>query len=104
MSKAKSFAEQIEELQATSEKVLSYEKLFSKACEINFGCNAKTIKKMLNSNEDPCSNFETKMRSFFGLKTEKDMADFIAIMCTEQNLNHFKNHKENGNKTAAEQG
>ena len=73
MSKAKSFAEQIEELQATSEKVSGYEKLFSKACEINFGCNAKSIKKMLENNEEPCSNFETKMRSFFGLKTEKDI-------------------------------
>ena len=46
MSKSKSFAEQIEELQATSEKVVGYEKLFSKACEMNFGCNAKTIKNI----------------------------------------------------------
>ena len=95
MSKAKSFAEQIEELQATSEKVSGYEKLFSKACEINFGCNAKSIKKMLENNEEPCSNFETKMRSFFGLKTEKDIADFVAIMCTEHNLNYFKTNRKN---------
>ena len=104
MSKAKSFAEQIEELQATSEKVSSYEKLFSKACEMNFGCNAKSIKKMLETNEEPCSSFETKMRSFFGLKTEKDMTDFIAIMCTEHNLNYFKSNRENYKKTADVQG
>lgn len=97
MSKAKTIAEQIEEMQEANKKVSDYEKLFSKACEINFGCNAKTIQKMLNNSEEPCSNFETKMRNFFGLKTEKDMADFIAIMCTEQNRNLFKNNKESDN-------
>lgn len=97
MSKSKSFAEQIEELQATSEKVVGYEKLFSKACEMNFGCNAKTIQKILNNSEEPCSNFETKMRNFFGLKNDNDMADFIAIMCTEHNRNLFKNNKKSDN-------
>ena len=104
MSKTKSFAEQIEELQATSEKVSGYDKLFSKACEINFGCNAKTIKKLLDNNEEPCSNFETKMRSFFGLKTDKDIANFISIMCTENSRNFYKNKLESDSETVTKQG
>ncbi|SHI97044.1 hypothetical protein SAMN02745229_03913 [Butyrivibrio fibrisolvens DSM 3071] len=104
MSKTKSFAEQIEELQASNEKVSEYDKLFSKACEINFGCNAKTIKKMLNNSEEPCSNFETKMRSFFGLKTDKDIANFISIMCTENSRNFYRNKLENDKESAARQG
>ena len=67
MSKPKSLAEQIEEIEASQEKLSSYEKLFDKACQINFGCNAKTIKKILDNSEEPCSNFETKMRTFFVL-------------------------------------
>lgn len=101
MSKTKSIAEQIEEMQAANAKLSDYEKLFDKACQLNFNCNAKSIKKILLNNEEPCSNFETKVRSFFGLKTDVDMADFIAIMCTESSLNFFKN-KRTG-KTAAEE-
>ena len=97
MSKPKSLAEQIEEIEASQEKLSSYEKLFDKACQINFGCNAKTIKKILDNSEEPCSNFETKMRTFFGLKTDKDVADFVAVMCTENSLNFFKNKRGEDN-------
>ena len=97
LSKSKSLAEQIEEIEAAQKKLSSYEKIFDKACQINFGCKAKTINNLLNNNEESCSNFETKMCKFFGLKTEKDVADFIAIMCTESSLNFFKNKKENDN-------
>lgn len=97
MAKPKSLAEQIEEIEASQEKLSSYEKLFDTACKINFNCNAKTIKKIIENSEEPCSSFETKMRTFFGLKTDKDVADFIAIMCTESSLNFFKNNREGGN-------
>ncbi len=93
MSKTKSLAEQIEEIESAQEKLSGYEKLFDKACQINFGCNAKTIKKALINSEEPCSNFETKMRTFFGLKTDKDVAEFVAVMCTESSLNFFKNNR-----------
>ena len=46
------------------------------------------------NNEDPCSSFETKMRSFFDLKTDADMADFIATMCTESTRNFYLNKRE----------
>ena len=97
MSKPKSLAEQIEEIEASQEKLSSYEKLFDKACQINFGWNAKSIKKILDNSEEPCSNFETQMRTFFGLKTDKDVADFVAVMCTENSLNFFKNKRGEDN-------
>ena len=93
MSKNKSLAAQIEEIEASKEKLSSYEKLFDKACQINFGCNAKTIKKSLENSKESCSYFETKLRTFFGLKTDKDVADFVTIMCTENSLNFFKNKR-----------
>lgn len=95
MAKQKTIAEQIEEMQEANKKLSDYEKLFDKACQINFGHSSKTILKCLTNDEEPCSNFETKIRNLFGLKTEKDMADFVAIMCTEQNLNYFKTNREN---------
>ena len=93
MSKPKSLAAQIEKIEAAQEKLSGYEKLFDKACQINFGCNAKTIKKVLDNSEEPCSSFETKIRTFFGLKTDKDVANFVAVMCTENSLNFFKNKR-----------
>ena len=97
MSKNKSLAEQIEEIEASKEKLSDYEKLFDKACQINFGCNAKTIRKIIDNIEEPCSSFETKMCTFFGLKTDKDVADFVAVMCTENSLNFFKNKRGEDN-------
>ena len=91
MSRQKSITEQIEEMQNANKLLNYYEKLFDKACQLNFGCSSKAIKKSLLNSEEPCSSFETKMRSFFGLKTDRDMKDFIRIMCTETTLNFYRN-------------
>lgn len=91
MAKNKSLAMQIEEIVASQEKLSDYEKLFDKACQINFGCSTKNLKKFLEKKEESFSNFEAQICTFFGLKTEKDMADFIQIMCAENILNYYKN-------------
>lgn len=88
-----SLVDQVIEAQTALEKLNNYEKLFDKACKISFGYNSKTIKKIIENNEEPCSSFESKMRTFFGLKTDKDVADFVAVMCTENSLNFFKNKR-----------
>lgn len=93
MAKQKTITEQIEEMQEANKKLSEYEKLFDKSCQIFFGCSAKSIQKLLVNEEEPCTNFESKMRSFFGLKTEKDIEDFVAVMCTEKNLTDFKNSR-----------
>lgn len=94
MSTSKSLSAQIKEIEAAQEKLSNYEKLFDKACLINFNCNAKNIKKLLNKNEETCSDFEKKIRTFFNLKTDKDIAEFLTVMCTENSLNFFKNKRE----------
>ena len=102
MSKPKSLTEQIEEMQEANKALAEYEKLFDKACQINFSCSSKSIKKILINKEEPCSNFQTKICSFFNLETENDMAEFIAIMCTENSRNYFFSKREKAADT--EQG
>ena len=91
MAKNKSLAMQIEEIIGSQEKLADYEKLFDKACQINFDCSAKNLKKILEKNEKPCTNFESKICTFFGLKNEKEMDLFFQIMCTESVLNYYRN-------------
>ena len=104
MGKSKSFAEQIEELQIASERVVEYDKLFSKMCQINFNCTAKNISKMLENSNANCSQFETKIREFYNLKSDKDLEDFLTIFCTETSRNFYKNKLENEKITTLEQG
>ena len=94
MSKQKSITEQIEELQASNKKLTDYEKLFDKACLLNFGCSSKNIQKIILNNEEPCSNFETTVRTFFGLQTSADIGAFISIICTAKIRNFFEQQKE----------
>lgn len=95
MSKQKSISEQIEEMQNANQRLKEYEKIFDKLCQINFGCTAKTIHKSLFHSKDSSSNFEDKIRSYFDLKTEQNMDDFIRIMCTDNTLHFYRNrHKE----------
>lgn len=91
MTKIKSLAEQIEEIEVSKEKLKDYEKLFDKACLINFNCNAKNLKKILIKNEETFSNFESKICNFFSLNNEKEMDLFLQIMCTESVLNYYRN-------------
>lgn len=97
MAKQKSIAEQVEEMQEANKKLADYEKLFDKACQINLGITAKSIQKILQKKEESRSNFEAKIRTSFGLKTDQDLAKFIAFLCNEKTINAFKNysgHKE----------
>lgn len=91
MAKNKSLSAQIEEIEASKEKLLAYESLFSKCCQLNFNYSAKNLKKILEKNDEPSSNFESKICNFFSLKNEKEMDLFIQIVCTESVLNYYKN-------------
>lgn len=97
MAKNKSLAAQIEEIEVAREKLLDYEKLFDKACQLNFGLSAKKISKIIEKKEDSGTYFESEIRRFFDLKTDKDLSDFINIMCTEHNLNYFKRKQNETN-------
>lgn len=102
MSKTKSISEQIEEMQKANERLKEYEKLFDKACQINFGSSAKTVEKKMQNSMEPRTNFENKIRTFFGLKTEQDLKEFVRIMCTESTLNFYRKKRED--ETAEQAG
>ncbi len=103
MAKKISLTEQLEELQNAADQLGEYQKLFDKACQINFGMSAKTIKKMTESNGEFLSEFEKKICNYFGLKTATDKKDFLSIMCAESNKKSFNSKRENDNIVAAEQ-
>lgn len=89
MSKQKSIAEQITEIQEANQKLSAYEKLLDKAIQIRFGQTSKAIKKLLLKKEESHSDFETTICKFFLLKTEEDKKEFISLMCTESSKNYY---------------
>lgn len=95
MSKQKTITEQIEELQEANKKLLEYENFFSKACQLNFGVSAKSIKESLSKSNESCSNFEKEIRKYYNLKSEQDIEDFLHIMCTETSLKYFEKSRTN---------
>ena len=88
MSKPKSIAEQITEIQEANQKLSAYEKLLDKAIQIRFGQTSKAIKKLLLKKESH-SDFETTICKFFLLKTDEDKKEFISLMCTESSKNYY---------------
>jgi hypothetical protein len=105
MSKKQSLTEQLEELQNAADQLTEYQKLFDKACQINFGMSAKAIKKMTESGAENYSEFEKKICNYFGLKTATDKKDFLSIMCSESSKKFFNSKRENDDVVApAEQG
>ena len=79
----KTITEQIEDLQNENAHLKELEKLFEKACKIEFGTSAKSIKKMLKNPAENCSDFELKICSYFQLNSEEDKAAFLSIMCSD---------------------
>lgn len=68
----------------------SFKKLFEKAVKDEFGVDTKTIHKKLGNSSD----FEAKITAYFDLKTPQDFEDFLAVFCSENSLNYFKNHRK----------
>ncbi len=95
MAKKQSLTEQLEELQNAADQLGEYQKLFDKACQINFGMSAKSIQKMTEGGSENCSDFEKKICNFFGLKTATDKKDFLSIMCSESSKKFFNSKREN---------
>lgn len=104
MAKKQSLTEQLEELQSAADTLGEYQKLFDKACQINFGMSAKAVKKMTENDADNCSDFEKKISSYFGLKSASDKTDFVTVMCNESSRKFFKSKLGNDDAEAAEQG
>lgn len=100
MAKKLSLTEQLEELQNAADQLGEYQKLFDKACQINFGMSAKAIEKMTASVTENTSDFEKKICNYFGLRTASDKKDFISIMCSESSKKFFNSKRENDDVAA----
>lgn len=85
----KTITEQIEDLQNENAHLKELEKLFDKACKIEFGTSAKSIKKMLKYPAENRSDFELKICSYFQLNSEEDKAAFLSIMCSDSSFRYF---------------
>lgn len=90
---SKSITEQIADLQNENERLKELDKLFEKAIKTEFGCDRKTIHKMMKNSDHIQSNFEKKIISYFGLKNASEMEEFISIICSENTLNSFNNKR-----------
>lgn len=95
---SKSITEQIADLQNENDRLKELDKLFEKAIKTEFGCDRKTIKKMMKNTDHIQSDFEKKIINYFNLKTASDMEEFLSIILSENTRNYF-NNKKSGNTT-----
>lgn len=94
---SKSITEQITDLQNENERLKELDKLFEKAIKTEFGCDRKTIHKMMKNNANLQSNFEKKISNYFNLKTPADMEEFLSVFCSENSKNFFNTHRAGNN-------
>ncbi len=91
---SKTITEQIEDLQNENAHLKELEKLFDRACKIEFGTSAKSVKKMLKNPAENRSDFELKICSYFNLNSEEDKAAFLSIMCSDSSLRYFSERRK----------
>lgn len=102
MSKTKSLAEQLDELQAARERALEYDKLFDKAFYMNFNMNVAELKRKLASGSAE-SAFERKLRSYYNLNDDAACARFAALICSAEVKDYLENLLEQKRPAGAEQ-
>lgn len=93
MAKIKSIADQLQELQNSADQLKKYQKLFDKACQINFDMSAKSIKKIIENNDKNCSDFEKKICNYFNLNSTSEKEKFISIICTNNILSFYNSEQ-----------
>lgn len=98
----KSITEQIEDLARENSRLNGLKKLFEKAVKNEFGIDAKNIHKIIN-NYEKTEGFEKEIISFFHLKTQQDFDDFIAVFCTSNSLEYFRNRRHKDSLNEADQ-
>ena len=83
-------------LQKENEKIRAYQKILDKFLMIEFGLTRNEILKHLTRCESSLttvSEFEKKIRQYFGLKTDRDRAGFLNTMCNENSKNFFAKNR-----------
>ena len=100
---AKTIQEQITEMETRCAQLEELQKLFEKAVKNEFGMEAKKIHKILENGNEKTSDFESKIASYFDLKTSQDFNNFLSIFCTENSLNYYNKKRSENIVTDAEQ-
>ena len=95
---SKTITEQIEDLENENKHLKELQNSFEKMVKSWYGTDAKAIRKMLENHGHSSSNFEKKIASYFGLKTNQDLVDFIAIFCTKKTLDYFNKSRAKVNE------
>ena len=90
----KTIQEQIAEMENRCAKLEELQKLFEKAVKMQYGIDAKKLKKIVENSTEISSDFEKKIVSYFGLKSAKDYEDFLAVFCTDSSLNYFTTKRD----------
>lgn len=90
---SKSISEMIADLQNENDRLKELDKLFEKAIKSEFGCDRKTIHKMMKNTDHIQIDFEKKIITYFSLKTASEMEEFLSVICSENTLNYFNNKK-----------
>lgn len=89
MSKQKTLAEQLSDMQIEINQLKELKKLFDKAVKLEFKNYIKQLHKLMD--------YWNRICQYFGLKSNNDVAKFIALICTNQNLNYFNIHNNKKN-------
>ena len=95
---SKTITEQIADLERENQSLKEFQKLFDKAVKLEFGIDTKKLHKIIENDAENHGNFEKKIATFFGLKTDADFAKFVEIFCTDSSLNYYNNHKAKANE------
>ena len=98
----KTIQEQIAEMENRCAKLEELQKLFEKAVKNEFGIEAKKIHKILENSNATSSDFEKKIASYFGLKSNEDFSNFLSIFCTENSLNYYNKKRAENSSSDAE--
>ena len=85
-----SLATQLADLQVKEDRLAEYEKLLSKAIQIRYGIDPKSLEKMLKNAYE--INAFLSIKDYFNLKTEEDYRFFLEIMCNDRSLKYFQTH------------
>lgn len=83
--------DQIAAMETRCRKLEKLQKLFEKAIKNEFGIEAPKIHRLIITNTQPSiSNFDQKIRSFYHLNSNDDLADFIRIFCSKSCLDYYQ--------------
>ncbi len=94
---SKTITEQIEDLENENRHLKELQTSFEKMVKVWYGTDAKTIQKLLENAEQPTDDFCRKIISYFGLKTQNDLTDFITVFCTKSSIDFFKKNRDKTN-------